>query len=173
MASVLFLALETHFRKYNSSQWRCSVLCCSASAVARTPVLPSESSHSWGGHNCHLYSHILTSWNILRFFPTPLFMLLFTTLWQPSVLALVLVLFFVLFCPGLWFWWFLLLGLWIFFFWGKDSSHPLLWAVTNSCTPWRSAVEYRKIHWINLLKKSAGCAAGDCHPGGEAANFVQ
>lgn len=114
MASVLFLALETHFRKYNSSQWRCSVLCCSASAVARTPVLPSESSHSWGGHNCHLYSHILTSWNILRFFPTPLFMLLFTTLWQPSVLALVLVLFFVLFCPGLWFWWFLLLGLWIF-----------------------------------------------------------
>lgn len=172
MASVLFLALETHFRKYNSSQWRCSVLCCSASAVARTPVLPSESSHSWGGHNCHLYSHILTSWNILRFFPTPLFMLLFTTLWQPSVLALVLVLFF----------WFVLSRVvvlvvfvvrFVDFFWGKDSSHPLLWAVTNSCTPWRSAVEYRKIHWINLLKKSAGCAASDCHPGGEAANFVQ
>lgn len=172
MASVLFLALETHFRKYNSSQWRCSVLCCSASAVARTPVLPSESSHSWGGHNCHLYSHILTSWNILRFFPTPLFMLLFTTLWQPSVLALVLVLFFCFVLSRV-----VVLVVFVVrfvdFFGGKDSSHPLLWAVTNSCTPWRSAVEYRKIHWINLLKKSAGCAAGDCHPGGEAANFVQ
>lgn len=58
---LFYFWLWKHISKTVTSQWSCSALCCSATAAAGTPVLPSESPHSWSGHSCHMYSHILAS----------------------------------------------------------------------------------------------------------------
>lgn len=155
--TFLFLALETDLRKSHSSWWRCFVLCysckCSNSSWNTCSPLWVTLFLEWTQlpYVCSQCT-LLPACNVLRFLPPP----------PPLYLCFCLQ-----HCDSLASW------LWGFF-WGKDHCHLLLWSVTTAlCTLKICSQTTEKIDWIYLLKKSAGHAAYDCLPDGEATNFVQ